>query len=46
MRSVSHKGFKKSKQVLCQETFFSENRAVCEIILKYIVQSDRPQITE
>jgi hypothetical protein len=30
--------------VLCSVTFFSENRAVCEIMWKNTVQQDRPQM--
>jgi hypothetical protein len=31
--------------ISCSMYFFSENRAVCEIILKNVVQPDSPQVT-
>ena len=42
MRNVSDKIVEK---ILCSVTFFSENRAVCEIMWKNIVKPDRPQLT-
>ena len=33
------------KHVLCSITFFSENRAVCALMWKYIVERERPQMT-
>jgi len=49
MRNVSDKFVQKIKtQILCSITFFfffSEIRAVCEIMWKNIVQPDRPHMT-
>jgi len=31
--------------LLCSVTFFPQNRAVCEIMWKYMLMPDRPQMT-
>jgi hypothetical protein len=38
-------GEKVKTHILCSITFFSESRAVCEIMWKNMVQPDRPQMT-
>jgi hypothetical protein len=46
MRNVSDKVVEKIKtHIVGPITVFSENRAVCEIMWKNIVQPDRPQMT-
>jgi hypothetical protein len=46
MRNVLDKIVEKTKtHILCSKKFFYENRAVYEIMLKNMVQPDRPQMT-
>jgi hypothetical protein len=46
MKNVSDKGEENIKtHILCSITFFSENRAVYEIMWKNIVQQGMPQMT-
>jgi hypothetical protein len=44
MRNVSDKTVEKIKTYLLNNAFFFENRAVCEIKGKYVVESDRAQM--
>ena len=45
MRNISEKICRENQNILCSIIFFSENRAVYEIMWKNIVQSDRVQMT-
>jgi hypothetical protein len=44
MRNISDKFIEKT-HILCSITFFFENRSLCEIMWKYIVEAERPQTT-
>jgi hypothetical protein len=45
MRNVSDKFAQKIKTYLRSVNFFFENRAVCEVMWKNMVQPDRPRMT-
>ena len=46
MKNVSEKSCKGNQNTFCVQYFFYfENRAVCEIMLKYMVERGRPQMT-
>jgi hypothetical protein len=45
MRNVSDKSCKENQNThFMFNKFFSENRAVCEIMWKYMAQPDKPQM--
>jgi len=45
MKNVSDKSRREKTRVLCSITFFFENRTIFEIMLKNVVEPDRPQMT-
>jgi len=45
MKNISHKRHRENRKTLYFQKHFSENRAVCEMKWKNIVERGRPQIT-